>query len=164
VLVDLDEDVVVSVVDEVVSVPWTPCVVVVSLWVFDSERVGVGVGVGVLEDEESVGVGVLLVVEDELGVVVGVGVGVDDELLGVVFAAADDEGVVDAAAVPNNPPAKPLSAVSTPPSRSFFSMTSRRAGFESNQLACASATKTVARVKPRNCCLENIIFAMVLCV
>ena len=72
--------------------------------------------------------------------VVGVGVGVDEELLavGALDSVVDDDvsAVVDAADVPNNPSTAEL----IPLSRSFFSTTSRRKGFELNQLACASAT------------------------
>ena len=125
-----------------------------------------GVGVGVLEVVVSSTVVEVLVVfcGGVLVDVVGVGVGVDDEAL--VVGALDSvgvgvvAGVVDAAAVPSNPStAEPI-----PPSRSFFSTTSRRKGFELNQLACARATKTVNRVKTRNCCRENNMFAMVSCV
>jgi hypothetical protein len=133
-----------------------------------SEGVGVGVGVGVSElEEESVGVGVLLDGVGE-GDVVGVCVGVDEEMLlgDVVFAGSDDvEGIeVVAAADPNNPPVSPPKAELTPPSRSFFSTTSRRKGFELYQLACANAKKMVIRVKTRNCCCRENIFVMILCV
>lgn len=139
--------------------------VVVSLWDFEVVGVGVGVGVGVSEVEvESVGVGVLLADGVLLGVVEVVGVGVEEALLGVVvLSPAVDAVVEDAAAVPNTPPAKPPSAESTPPSRSFSTI-SRREGFELSQLACASAQKTVIRVKTRNCCCRENIFAMVSCV
>ena len=95
--------------------------------------------------------------------VVGVGVGVDEELVVGALDSVGDAvvpGDVDAAAVPNNPSTAEL----IPPSKSFFSTTSRRKGFELNQLACASATKTVNRVKTRTCCRENNMFAIVLCV
>jgi hypothetical protein len=98
--------------------------------------------------------------------VVGVGVDVDEETgVDVLFSVADADVPEDvvAAPVPNSPPARPFTAELTPSSRSFFSMTSRRKGFELNQLACARARKRTMRVKTRNCCRENI-FATVLCV
>lgn len=146
-------------------------VVVTSLWEWlsDGVRVGVGVCVGVSDFEESLGVGVL---DDAEGVElvdgVGVGVGVDEVL---VVDVVDSEESVDAAAegveleaAPPNPPARPPNAEPIPESRSFFSTTSRRKGFELNQLACARATKTVIRVKTRNCCCRENILTMVLCV
>jgi hypothetical protein len=95
-------------------------------------------------------------------VVVGVGV---DEVLGVdvVLEESDDAEGVGLEADPINPPAKPPNAELTLESRSFFSTTSRRKGFELNQLACARATKMVIKVKTRNCCCRENILTMVLC-
>ena len=128
---------------------------------------GVGVCVGVSELEvESVGVVVLLAAAEELVDLVGVVVGVLDEetaFVDVLFSVADAEDDVVVAAPEVNPPARSPTAEVSPLSRSFFSTTSRRTGFELNQLAWASARKTVIRVKTRKCCRENIL-AMVLCV
>lgn len=124
---------------------------------------GVGVGVGASEVEESVGAGSLLVFGGALVEDVGVGVGVDEEIGADVLlsvAEADVPEDVVAAPVPNNAPPRPFTAELMPSSRSFFSTTSRRKGFELNQLACARARKRVIRVNTRNCCRENI-FAMV---
>jgi hypothetical protein len=136
-----------------------------------SDGVGVGVGAGVFvevsELEESLGVGLL---DDAEGVElldgVGVGVGVDEELgVDVVDSEeSDDAEGVELEVAPPNPPARPPNTESTPESRSFFSTTSRRKGFELNQLACARATKTVIRVKTRNCCCRENILTMILCV
>lgn len=149
------------------------CVVVTWLWEFLSDAVGVGVGVGVglgvSELEESLGVGVLDEAEGvELLDGVGVGVGVDEELGVDVVDSEESVGaaaeVVELEAAPPNPPARPPNAEPIPESRSFFSTTSRRKGFELNQLACARATKTAIRVKTRNCCCRENILTMVLCV
>jgi hypothetical protein len=113
-----------------------------------------------------VGVEVLLGAAEEVDDVGG-GVDVEEMMLeDVVFAGSDDvEGTeVVAAPDPNNPPVSPLKAELTPPSKSFFSTTSRRKGFELYQLACARAKKTVIRVKIRSCCCRENIFAMILCV
>jgi hypothetical protein len=147
------------------------CVVVTWLWDLLSDGVGVGVGVGVglgvSELEESLGVGVL---DDAEGVEmldgVGVGVGVDEVLVVDVVDSveSDDAEVVELEADPPDPPPRPPNSEPTPESRSFFSTTSRRKGFELNQLAWARATKTVIRVKNRNCCCRENILTMVLCV
>lgn len=131
-----------------------------------SAFVGVGVGAAAsVVEGESVGIGVLVVFVGAAadGVGVGVGVGVDEESGVDVLLSVEDADVPEAAADVPVPPARPFTAELAPLSRSFFSTTSRRKGFELNQLACARARKRTMRVKTRNCCRENI-FATVLCV
>ena len=163
---DVGEDEVLDDGDFVVWLPpGTTCVVVTSVGeLLLSDCVGVGVCAGVFEVVVS-SVGFVVLVVFCGGVlldVVGVGVGVVEALVvGALDSVGDGVvvGVVVAAAVPPN---NPSTAELIPPSRSFFSTISRRKGFESSQLACASATKTVNRVKTRTCCRENNMFAMVL--
>ena len=137
-----------------------------------SVGVGVGVGVGVagldeLEEEEvtscvleEVGVGVAL---EEEGVGVGVGVGVVVVLADVLLTLADEVVEVVPDPVPNNPPKMLVPADPISESTSFFCGRAARRWKRllSNQLACASATKTASRANTRSC-RANML--MVLCV